>query len=67
MGVSLPDVPRWVTCSSGTALEGTHQATVLQLSLKEAVQGEGHNVIEVLHLQRVEMGSPPGGPHLRAG
>lgn len=67
MGLSLTDVPKWVTCSLETALEGTHQAAVLQLSLQQAVQGERHDVIEVLHLQRVEMGSPQRGLHIRAG
>lgn len=69
-GVLLQYVPKWVTRSLralGTLLEGTHQAAVLQLPLQQAVQGEGDDVIQVLHLQKVEMGLPHGGPHLRVG
>lgn len=37
----------------------TYQAAILQLPLQQAVQGEGHDVIQILHLQKVEIGVTP--------
>lgn len=45
----------------------TYQTAILQLPLQQAVQGEGHNVIQILHLQKVEIGSPHGGGSQGAG
>lgn len=36
---------------------GTHHAAVLQLPLQQAVQGEGDDVVQILHLERGEMGT----------